>query len=705
MRFVTVVFMVSILVSSVLSGALPKKIDKARVSKASIQKVRIQDVLPPGDTKDRILPLSKSPVLPLQKPMVTGKFYTDHSVVVKIDSSRNGFGWLNTAIRSVDHFNGIDAMDVEVDFVVAAYRQYILANPATGIIGATTIDVANGLDNAEFYRHVELNQDLAAGTVGGRYPGAVAIDRPFIHFNQYISGDAQNSPALSDPYLITDYGSYGINGGAWTPSIKMDEGYQHWTFDNNRLWNGPVEVVKGNDGLYHYVGAYRNWTIAGESQPYEYVLLNAQTDDPTFGWTIDTDPTVIDTMNFFIYPAISINKNGFGACVGVGHAGPHPGDTFYLSELRLMVMTTQDYGQTWTDVREVSWAELGIPEEITAADSVYVLANPDDPNDTTMVIYEGPAYVAIPNNHSVDVLVTEDNKIYVAFDITWGPWATENSYYRSPYYCGLHVAISTDEGATFKDSHVAINNGFYEGDEMSDQVDDNFFFNSEADLSVDENGVIYVTWLDRPSTGVEPAEKSRYNNPNEGILLKADVFTARSIDGGKTWTWKMNVTQTQSVDEYELKAVRKASSRNNGTVWFAYCEVDPNQPVAQGDPDAYTYRTNRVWVGEAFTYPDSGVGIDDRKENLAVNHVLLRNYPNPFNPSTHIEFKSGEAGRAVLTVYDVNGRLVGKIFDERVNANQSYKVLFNAKDLASGVYFYRLNVNGHFTTRKMVLMR
>ena len=704
MRFVSVLLVLMFFVISVGAKQFPKPVAKNKFFKAHIQKVSLNEAFPVRDL-NQIVPVSESPVLPLRKAMVTDKIYTDNSVAVKIDSSRNGFGWLNTAIRSVDHFEGVDAMSVDADFVVAAYRQYILANPATGIIGATTIDVSKGLDKGEFFRHVELNQDLYEGTVGGRYPGAVAIDRPFIHFNQYISGNAQTSPALSDPYLITDYGSYGVNGGAWTPSFKMDEGYQHYNFEQNRLWNGPVEVVKGQDGNYHYLGAYRNWTIEGESQPYEYVLLNAETDDPTFGWTIDTDPTVIDTMNFFIYPAISINSSGFGACIGVGHAGPHPGQYFYLSELRLMVMITKDYGKTWSEVREVSWAELGIPEEITADDSVFVPANPQDPNDTTMVIYEGPAYVAIPNNHSVDVLVTEDNKIYTAFDITWGPWADENSYYRNYKYCGLHLGISTDEGETFKDSHVAINNGFFVGDEFSQEVEDNFFFNSEADISVDENGAIYLTWLDRPSTGVEPAEKNRYDNPNEGILLKADVFTARSTDGGKTWTWKMNVTQTQHVDEYELKAVRKASSRNNGTVWFAYCEVNPNEPVAQGDPDAYTYRTNRVWVGEAFNYPDTGVGIDNSKELVALNHILLRNYPNPFNPVTHIEFSSQQSGRAIVTVYDVNGRLIKKLFDDRVKANQLYRLEFEGNNLASGVYFYRLNINNHFTTRKMVLMR
>ncbi|MBE9481497.1 MAG: hypothetical protein IMY69_07375, partial [Bacteroidetes bacterium] len=140
---------------------------------------------------------------------------------VLIDSSRNGYGWLNSSIRSIDRFCGIDAFDQDVDFLLLAYRQYITSSPATGIIGATTIDVANGLNGAPTYRHVELNQDLYEGTIGGRYPGVVALERPFIAFNQYISGDANTTPAISSPYLKTDYGSYGVYGGAFTPSRKM----------------------------------------------------------------------------------------------------------------------------------------------------------------------------------------------------------------------------------------------------------------------------------------------------------------------------------------------------------------------------------------------------------------------------------------------------------------------------------------------------
>ncbi len=713
MRFVTIILLVLSFFVVISARQAPKQIDKKRYFKAS-QKLKFSKTS--SVENEPIIPFADSPVLPLQKAItVTDKIQTDHSISVKIDSSRNGFGWLNPSIRSIDRFSGIDAMEVEADFIIAAYRQYILSNLATGIIGATTVDVANGLENGSFYRHVELNQDLGPfppanpyNTVGGRFPGAVALDRPFIHFNEYVSGNAKDTPALSNPYLITDYGSYGIYGGAWTPSMRMDEGYQYYNFEHNRLWNGPVSIVKNPaDGVYHYVGVYRNWIIDGESQPYNYVILTAESDDPTSGWTINTTPAVIDTNNLFLFPAISMNTSGFGVCMGVGHAGPHHDQFIYYSELRLMVMTTEDYGKTWSPLRELDWPDIGIPLEITAEDSVYVPADPGNPEDTTLVIYEGPAFVSYANFHGVDVLVTEDNQVFAAYDLTGGPVASDSTYMRSAFYCGLHLVKSTDKGQTFRDIHVTANNGFYVGDEYTDLVEDDLFFNSEADISVDENGTLYLTWLDRPHTGIEPAEKNRYGDQNEGIMLKADVFTARSLDGGETWTWKMNVTQTKSVDEYELNAVRNASSRNNGTVWFAYCEVDPSTPIdpTKGEEDTYIYRVNRVWVGEAYNYPDTGVGISDDRALLAKSHVLLRNYPNPFNPETQIEFKTEQAGKAVLAVYDVNGRLVKKVFDQRVKANQLYKITFKANDLASGVYFYRLNVNGHFTTRKMVLMR
>ncbi len=702
MRLFTVMLLLLFVFNAIAENNNALKINKFSFSKKEVKGYSIQKSL-----QEPVAPQIKSEDQKLLKNTQTQieSRSGEHFYTAKIDSSRNGFGWLNAGIRSIDRFKGTDASFVDVDFLLLGYRQYIVSNPATGIIGATTINVANGLESGTYYRHVELNQDIAAGTIGGRYPGVVALDRPFIAFNQYVSGNADTSPAISSPYLITDFLSYGDNGGLWTSSMRMDEGYQHDGFDQNRLWNGSVSIVKSSDGTYHYAGVYRNWTISGESQPHEYVILNAETSDPTGSWTIDTNPTQIDTMDFMLYPVLSMNENGFGACVGIGHQGPHAGDTFYMSELRIMVKTTQDYGKTWSATREVSWAELGIPETIEEADSVFVPANPDDPNDTTYVVYSGPAYLAIPNNHALDVIVSDNNDIYVGFDLTWGPQSGENSYYRDPHWCGVHAAISNDGGENFHDSHIAINNGFFVGDSSSADAGDNFVFDSEVDLSMDEAGHLYATWLDRPNKNIEVAEHLRYDRPNQEILLKTDVYTARSLDGGENWSWKMNITNTKSVDEYELKAARLADRAGNGAIYFAYCTIDPNTSVEQGLADSYTYRTNRVWVGEGFNYPDSDlVSIDDGRQVLARDFVLEQNYPNPFNPTTAITYQLPANSKVQLTVYNMLGQKIQTLVNEKQNAG-IHKVQFSGANLASGVYFYRLNANGKTQIKKMILMK
>jgi len=690
-------FTVLMFVSSTFANETQKNnFSQLQASKAAIKSYSIQDepVEPysPGSILQQEQTFSKSTSTPA---VISAG---DHYINAIVDSSRNGFGWLNAGARSIDRFKGTDASAVDVDFLVLGYRQYILSNTASGILGATTVDVSGGLASASYYRHVELNESLYSGTIGARYPSVVALDRPFVAFNQYVSGNASTTPAISTPYLITDYVSYGENGGLWAPVSAMDEGYSHESFAQNRLWNGSVSIVKDDAEKYHYIGAYRNWTIDGESQLNEYVILNAESTDPSAGWTIDSSPALIDTLDFMLYPVVNMNKNGFGACVGIGHQGPHEGDTFFMSELRLMVKTTSDYGKTWSSMREVSWAELGIPENILLSDSVYV---PD--TDTTTVLYSGEAYVAIPNNHALDVVVSETNDIYIGFDVTWGPQAGDDTYYRNPDYCGVHAAISNDGGSNFYDSHIAINNGFYEGDSLHDTVEDNYVFDSEVDLSLDENGNLYATWLDRPSVDIEVAEHLRYDRTNQEILLKTDVFTSRTLDGGAEWSWKMNVTETKSIDEYELKAALHADGSGDGSIYFAYCTVDPSTSVSQGDPDTYTHRVNRISVGQGFDYPEVDA-INDQNLNVVNNFKLEQNYPNPFNPSTAIQYEIAKAGKVELVVFNMLGQRVQTLVNHTQNAG-THRVEFNASELSSGVYFYQLTVGAQSDVRKMILLK
>ena len=83
---------------------------------------------------------------------------------------------------------------------------------------------------------------------------------------------------------------------------------------------------------------------------------------------------------------------------------------------------------------------------------------------------------------------------------------------------------------------------------------------------------------------------------------------------------------------------------------------------------------------------------------------LHQNYPNPFNPVTAINFDLPKSGNASLKIYDQLGCEVAVLVNE-FKAAGSYSVNFNAEDLATGVYFYRLNFNGISEARKMLLVK
>ncbi|MEO8169154.1 MAG: T9SS type A sorting domain-containing protein, partial [bacterium] len=83
---------------------------------------------------------------------------------------------------------------------------------------------------------------------------------------------------------------------------------------------------------------------------------------------------------------------------------------------------------------------------------------------------------------------------------------------------------------------------------------------------------------------------------------------------------------------------------------------------------------------------------------------LDQNYPNPFNPSTTIKFQIPRAGDVSLKVFDVLGREVSVLANEKLEAGR-YQRTFDAAGLASGVYFYRLQAGGFTLTKRLLLMR
>ena len=98
------------------------------------------------------------------------------------------------------------------------------------------------------------------------------------------------------------------------------------------------------------------------------------------------------------------------------------------------------------------------------------------------------------------------------------------------------------------------------------------------------------------------------------------------------------------------------------------------------------------------------IGIHPISTEIPVEYTLQQNYPNPFNPVTNINFSIPKSGIVKLTVYDASGRETATLFNGRLSAG-TYNYDFDASQLASGIYFYKLESDDFTQTKKMVLVK
>jgi photosystem II stability/assembly factor-like uncharacterized protein len=145
-------------------------------------------------------------------------------------------------------------------------------------------------------------------------------------------------------------------------------------------------------------------------------------------------------------------------------------------------------------------------------------------------------------------------------------------------------------------------------------------------------------------------------------------------------------------------------STNNGTSWssMGLTSLDVRALAVNGSNLFAGTRTAGVWrrpLSELITSVEEISGSE-----LPRSFALGQNYPNPFNPSTKIQFSIPQAGFVTLKVYDLLGREVATLVEERLNSGK-YETNFNAGTLASGVYIYRLQVGSDVLTKKLLLLK
>lgn len=103
-------------------------------------------------------------------------------------------------------------------------------------------------------------------------------------------------------------------------------------------------------------------------------------------------------------------------------------------------------------------------------------------------------------------------------------------------------------------------------------------------------------------------------------------------------------------------------------------------------------------------YDPNTVSVTDRSVELPTEVSLYQNYPNPFNPTTKIAFSLPIESWVTIEVFDVSGRKISTLTD-RFYASGTHFTTFDARNLSSGVYIYRLSTPGYTLNQKMVLTK
>jgi hypothetical protein len=103
-------------------------------------------------------------------------------------------------------------------------------------------------------------------------------------------------------------------------------------------------------------------------------------------------------------------------------------------------------------------------------------------------------------------------------------------------------------------------------------------------------------------------------------------------------------------------------------------------------------------------YEDDITAIESDKTNVIRKYALNQNFPNPFNPTTVIQYQLPTDGFVSLIIYNILGERVHTLVDAYKTSGK-YSISINGSELKSGVYFYRLSTPDYSATKRMTLIK
>ncbi|MCX6158608.1 MAG: YCF48-related protein [Ignavibacteriae bacterium] len=235
------------------------------------------------------------------------------------------------------------------------------------------------------------------------------------------------------------------------------------------------------------------------------------------------------------------------------------------------------------------------------------------------------------------------------------------------------IATTTNGGINWTQRYMMLPVQFADSTLYSIQL-----INSLTGYAGGNNGIIVKTingginWNYIPSGTLYPAQDICFINENTGIFVSTAGRIYKTTNGAVNWI-----------------------QQSSGT-------TDPLRDIEFADE-------NTGWIcgfnGRILKTTNGGsTWIQPINSEMQKDYKLGQNFPNPFNPSTNIKFSLPKTGFVKLSVYDILGKEISVLVNEKIGVG-NYEVSFDGSNNPSGVYLYKLEVNGISETKRMLLVK
>ena len=611
------------------------------------------------------------------------------------------------------------------------------------------------------------------GGPGARYPSAVISsyqNKATAVWNEYTLNTYGGGQYGGVPMYSYDFFPLGENSN-FSAIQHINEGCinlnlaQGEVCDPPDLWQANVQLVDGSDGAPRLLAMYTSWA---QDARLKYMIRSLNitngyisVDAPNFIQedSLDQDDQFNclwrDCGGYTGTPDFHINPDGIGYLGMTAFAA----DSTVSSEHTIFFKKTEDYGVNWTSeggLKNSGYYYLPDDEYISLFDSLLTLWS-SDPE-----LYDDKPW------YSDAFVVDSLGDTLIVGDTLYNADSSLSYLHTSSFYLMYEHDIMTDHNGGL---HFVINalpglcrdfEGGCDDVDGDGEADSIFYFSTVTGAGMyhfynsnptelpndwrltfieDFSDAYYADWDDAGELALYTTEESVefYFYPNirpsyedgseviwyastnmsnaswsedETLYLPSDIdlFMAKSVNNGRSWTVPENVTNTifAGADgfpqvEYGHHLANIGSDNEIGVFYQM-----PNfgvQTVDDGIAYYYDYM-NYVNVGVYTNDLESlSTTKGSEKDIIPNNFVLKQNYPNPFNPITKISYGIDKASDVKLSLYDVRGGFIENLINNKRVGAGNHDFMLDASHLSSGVYFYTMTVDNISQTRKLILMK